>query len=287
MASVATRAPRIVAGGIDWPTRWREMVEAREAAGPGNFGAGGSRWEGRAERFARLTRALDASTDPFVRVLSEALQPTDSVLDVGAGAGRYSMPIAAKVARLTAVEPSTGMRASFEEEAARRGINNITIVPSGWEDADVQSHDVAFVANVLYFVKDAVRFIEKLDAHGRRACFIHHRVEERASGLLPLYEQVWGHPRPPEPGALDLYNLLFSLGIRASLQLVPRPAPVRFETGEDVMREARQSLELLGDDTTHDQRIEAFLRGVVTRRDGLLEFPPGPQMAIISWEKAT
>jgi hypothetical protein len=142
------------------------------------------------------------------------------------------------------------------------------------------------VANVLYFVTDAARFIEKLDQHGKRACFILHRVEERAAQLLPLYEEIWGVPRPPEPSAIDLYNLLFSMGIRANLQLVPRPAPVRFETGEDAMREARQSLELLADDTTHDERIEAFLRGVVTRRHGLIEFPPGPQMAIISWEKA-
>ena len=55
----------------------------------------------------------------------------------------------------------------------------------------------------------------------------------------------------------------------------------------DVMREVRQSIELLGDDTTHDARIGAFLKGVVTRRDGRYEFPPGPQMAIISWEKST
>lgn len=286
MASIATRAPAISAGGIDWPARWREMVEAREASGPGNFEAGGSRWEGRAERFARLTRSLDAAADPFVRALSETVRPADSVLDVGAGAGRYSMPIATRVARVTAVEPGTGMRANFEEEAARRGITNITIVPGSWEDAEVEAHDIAFVANVLYFVKDAVRFVDKLDGHARRACFILHRVEERAAQLLPLHEEIWGRPRPAEPGALDLYNLLFSLGIRASLQLTPRPAPVRFETEEDAMRETRQSLELAADDKTHDDRIAAFLRGVVTRRDGQVEFPPGPQMAIISWEKA-
>jgi len=137
------------------------MVEARETSGPGNFQAGGSRWEARAERFARLTRGLNASTDPFIQVLKEALRPADAVLDVGAGAGRYSLPIAPSVARLTAVEPSAGMRANLEEEAARRGITNVAVVATSWEDAEVEPHDVAFVANVLYFVKDAMGFVEK------------------------------------------------------------------------------------------------------------------------------
>src|SRR5436190_19515882 len=273
MTGTATRAPAIAVGGIDWPARWRQMVEAREAAGPGGFGAGGSRWEGRAERFARLTRALDPDTDPFVRVLTAALHPTDTVLDVGAGAGRYSLPIASMVRRLTAVEPSAGMRASFAEELERRGITNVDIVGDSWANARVEQHDVVMVANVLYFVREAVDFIEKLDQHARRACFILHRVEERAAELGPLYEQVWGKPRPPEPGALDLLNLLYSVGIRARLELGPRPAPVRFETAADVMREVRQSIELLGDDTTHDARIEEFLKGIVTRRDGRYEFP--------------
>ena len=142
------------------------------------------------------------------------------------------------------------------------------------------------MANVLYFVADAVAFIDKLDEHARRACFILHRADERAAQLTSLWEEIWGYPRPPEPSALDLFNLLFAVGIRPNLRLIPRPAPVRFETSEDAMREARQSLELDGDDHAHDDRIAAFLRGVVARRDGLWEFPPGPQMAIISWAKA-
>src|SRR5438270_582726 len=78
---------------------------------------------------------------------------SDTVLDVGAGAGRYSLPVASMVRRLTAIEPSAGMRASFAEELERRGITNVDIVADSWEDARVEQHDVAMVANVLYFVR--------------------------------------------------------------------------------------------------------------------------------------
>src|SRR5881398_363565 len=190
MVSAPIRATAVVPGGIDWAARWRQLVEERESAGPGGFEAGGSRWEGRADRFARLTRGLDAAMDPFVQAVKAELRPGDSVLDVGAGAGRYSLPIAPNAARLTAVEPSNAMREAFAQEAERRGITNVTIVAGSWEQAEVEPHDVAFVANVLYFVKDAVPFIEKLDAHARRACFILHRVEERAAEMAPLYAHV-------------------------------------------------------------------------------------------------
>lgn len=286
MESRATRAPAVCAGGIDWPARWRAILEAREATGRGDFLAGGSRWEARAERFARLTRSLDAASDPFVNALREVIRSTDTVLDVGAGAGRYSMPIASSVAAITAVEPSTAMRAELARGAAARGLTNLTVVGSSWETAEVGRHDVAFSANVLYFVPDAVRFIEKLDHHARRACLILHRLDQGGAQVLPLWEEIWGSPRPPEPDALDLFNLLFSIGIRANLRLAPRPAPVRYTTLEGAVSEARQSLDLAPDDPTHDVRIAAFLRGVLIERDGLLVMPPGPQMAIISWESA-
>ena len=274
----------IRAGGVDWPAYWRAMVEAREAARHAAPPAGGSRWDGRAERFAFLTRSLDAA-DPFVTTLKSVLRAADAVLDVGAGAGRYSLPVAEAVRRVTAVEPSAGMRAQLARAATERRLSNVHIVPSSWEVAEVEPHDAAFVANVLHFVPDAVRFIEKLDRSARRACFILHRVEERATPLLPLWETIWGEPRPPEPGGLDLLNLLYFLGIRADFRLVPLDAPARYASLEEALAEARRLLDLAFDDHTHDAAIRAFVSGILVERNGLLEYPPGPQMAIISWEK--
>src|SRR5579871_5222327 len=177
METATSRPAAICTGDIDWPAHWRTLVETREATSPASVVAGSSRWDNRAERFARMTRALDASADPFVRAVQEVLRPGDTLLDVGAGAGRYSMPLAPLVSRLTAVEPSDGMRAQFTQEATRRGFQNITLIASTWENAQVETHDVAFAANVLYFVPDAVRFVEKLDRSTRRTCLLLHRVE--------------------------------------------------------------------------------------------------------------
>ncbi|MBM2809799.1 MAG: SAM-dependent methyltransferase [Chloroflexi bacterium] len=286
MSERAMGAPPIHAGGIDWPAHWRAVVEAREASRPPMFSDDGCRWDGRAERFARLTRSLEAPTDPIILAVRQAVRPTDTLLDVGAGAGRYALPLAEAVAQVTAVEPSAGMRAQLARQIEERHLTNVRVVPGMWEDVEVEAHDIAFVSSVLYFVPDAVRFIRKLDRSARRTCFIVHRLEERTAPLRPLWEKIRGRPRPPEPSALDLLNLLFSMGIHAHLEPVPLTEQARYRTVDDAIEEARRSLELGPNDVAHDALIREFLRHILVQRDGQLEFPPGPRMAIIWWNNA-
>ncbi|MEA2640514.1 MAG: hypothetical protein QOF51_1908 [Chloroflexota bacterium] len=283
MQMMVERGPAIRAGDVDWRAHWEALVAAREAMNPSQV-AGGSRWDNRADRFARLTQNLDAANDPFVRAILDAVHPDDAVLDVGAGAGRYGLPIASHVARITAVEPSAGMRAQLAEGAGARGVANLTIVASSWQEATVEPHNVAFVANVLYFVRDAAAFLDKLDRSARRACFILHRLEENGAALGPLWAEIHGKARPPEPNALELLNLLFSMGIRAQLRPAPRPAPARYASLDEAVDDARQRLDIAEDDHAHDARIRSFVASLVAERDGGLVGQPGSQMAIISWE---
>jgi SAM-dependent methyltransferase len=273
------------AGGMDWAEHWRRLVAAREASGRPAATADGCRWDARADRFARLTRSLDATTDPFVQTLRTAVQASDTLLDVGAGAGRYCLPMAAHVARVTAVEPSPGMRAQLAAAAELRGLGNVDVVAGSWQDAAVEPHDVVFVANVLYFVQDIVPFLEKLDRSARRACFILHRVEPRLTPVLARWQEIGGRVPPPEPGFLDLYNLLFALGIRASARLLPREFAPRYDTLEEAVAEVRQFLAVGPGAHPDEAQIRALLAEVLVEADGRLGLPHEPQMAIVWWEK--
>src|SRR3954470_24119758 len=129
MAVVGQEELMVRSADVDWAERWRRLVQARQGSDAPASAGGGNRWDQRAERFARMTQNLDPRADLFASTLIEAVRPTDSVLDVGAGAGRYTMPIAPHVARVTAVEPSGGMRAQLEQQLAARGYANVTVVP--------------------------------------------------------------------------------------------------------------------------------------------------------------
>jgi hypothetical protein len=75
------------------------------------------------------------------------------------------------------------------------------------------------------------------------------------------------------------------MGIHATFRLVPLSVPARYASFDEALVEARRLLDLAVDDHTHDVAIRAFLSGILVECNGLLEYPPGPQMAIISWEK--
>jgi SAM-dependent methyltransferase len=271
-------------GGIDWAGHWRQLVEARQAADAVARPTPGDRWAARAGRFAQLTQQLDPAAHPFVQALTAELRSSDTVLDVGAGAGRFALAIAPAVARVTAVEPSPGMRAAFERTLATRGVPNVQLIPGSWPDVEIAVHDVAFVADVLYFVPDAVPFIEKLDRSAMRACYLLHRVDEMAASLGELRLLV-NPNRPPEPGATELYNLLAAIGIQANVRIIRTPASAPFATREEVIAEVRLRLGLNAEDHAHDEQIRSGLEAIMSEADDGFRFRRRGRSAMLWWEK--
>lgn len=280
MAQLTTRARPIEAGGVDWADNWCRKVEVR-AANP----IGQRDWDGRAGRFARRTAELNPAREPLVGALMEAVRKEDTALDIGAGAGRYALPLSTLAAQVTAVEPSAGMRAALEGAIAERGIDNLTVVPGAWQEASVAPHDVVLCAHVVYFVADIVPFIEKLDAAARRACYIYLRVDGREGPMLPLWEELFGGTFPSEPGFADLYPLLLSLGIRANVRITGDLGGGYVDLDEALVA-ARQQFGITEDQHEHDARMREYLREHLVDIGGRLNLPGLLQSAIVWWEKS-
>jgi hypothetical protein len=84
----------------------------------------------------------DPAVDPTSERLARLIGPGDRVIDVGAGGGRITVPLARRCRELVAVEPSPSMRAVLEAEMARHGVTNIRIVPTRWEETELAPPDV-------------------------------------------------------------------------------------------------------------------------------------------------
>lgn len=270
-----------------WSGRWRALVEARRAQIESLPGMGPQEgyWDRRAGTFHRMTQAGLAPDDP-VRALLEQLVGAGSLLDVGAGTGRYALPLARIAGRVTAIEPSAGMRSYLEAAVAEQGLGTITVVPETWEAARVEPHDVALVSHVLYPIADVVPFIRKVDAASRRACVVVLRVEQLGAGIEAVWREVWGTSRPPEPTFLDLYNLLFAMGIRANAQIIPFGSSHQGATLDEALQQVRGLLFLPEDDPRLERVVRPRLADVLVRRGDHWAWNEQRHAALIWWTKS-
>ncbi len=94
------------------------------------------------------------------------LRPTDSIADVGAGPGFWTVPLAQAVPRGTLV--ALDIRADYLEVATVRakeaGLTNVRtrVIPSDRPDLPASSVDVVFLAQVDHYLKDRVSYFSAL-----------------------------------------------------------------------------------------------------------------------------
>src|SRR6478752_3380142 len=122
-----------------------DEIAARAPANP---------WEHSPARFAERTdRALADPEGPTLARIAEALPAGGSVLDVGAGTGAASLPLAGSMGELIAVDSSAAMLAELTSRADRLGVPT-RIIRGRWPDvaAETPAADVAVAAHVVYNV---------------------------------------------------------------------------------------------------------------------------------------
>ncbi|WP_344981420.1 class I SAM-dependent methyltransferase [Streptosporangium fragile] len=215
-------------------------------------GAPADPWGHSPARFAERTdRALAEPEGPTLARIAEALPPGGSVLDVGAGTGAASLPLAADLGELVAVDVSDAMLAELASRAERLGVPT-RIIRGRWPDvaAETPEADVAVSAHVVYNVPDLAGFLTELTRHARRRVVLELTGCHPMSWLNPLWQHFHGVTRPRRPTAHDVIDIAAKLGYDVHHE--SRPAPLtRFTELEDLAESACRRL-CLGRDRADD-----------------------------------
>jgi SAM-dependent methyltransferase len=244
---------------MDWAERWRLVVSGHdgEAASPPNP----SYWDRRARSYARGTRGrLD-----LLSVMESHLSPAKTLIDVGAGTGRYAVALAPKLEWVTAVEPSEGMRSHIPP------LDNVTVVASTWEDAEVAPADLVICAHVLYGVKDPVPFITKLDASARERVFVMLRESRAVHPAVRVRERILANSGPREPRFNELFMLLRQMGIAPDVTFLSYPFVVHYVDMEEAVEDCKAFVGEGWDDTSG----RAILEELLEHEEGGLVFDGG------------
>lgn len=167
------------------------------------------------------------AASPLLDRAREVLRDGDSVLDVGAGAGAASLPLAPPAAHVIAVDTQPSMLDALQEDAARRMVD-VTRVEGRWPDvADhVPVCDAVVCSHVAYNVPGLGRFAVALGTHARRRVVMELHAVHPWVDLGPLWQQVHGQPRPTGPTADLAISVLREVDIEPQTQTWERPAPV-------------------------------------------------------------
>jgi SAM-dependent methyltransferase len=278
-------------GGQDWLEIWRRMYDGERAQGEAatdpNFGRFADPWASQAGRFAAASRR-QPQPDSFMRLLLPRLRPDDTVIDVGAGSGRYLPVLAAAVREVVALEPSPAMRAEMAQVIAEHGLGNVRVLASSWPPAEPIRAEVLISAHVVYGVREVGPFLQAMDAAAARACYLYLGLRQPMAALAPFWARVHGAERLPLPAALEALACLHQLGIAAGLELVPAPGSFRFSDSAEALDEIRHRLRL-SPDPARDALIAAAARELLTRDDAgwLLPRNQPAHAAVIGWAPAT
>ena len=218
----------------------------------------------------RMSAVARSSSPPITfDIARNLLGDRGSVLDVGAGRGRASLPLAELGHELTAVEPDTGMADGFEEDAARLGIT-ARLVRGRWPEAavEVREADVVVSAHVVYDVPGIGPFITALDKMARRGVVIEMTHRHPRVVTAPLFTAVHGVDRPGGPSVDDLVEVVVEeLGIHPNVERWQRPSTLWFRNWDEILAFYGRRVTL---PRARRPELRPLLESQVTEEDGRL-----------------
>lgn len=169
-------------------------------------------------------RSLTLPPTP-THLLINAHLPTGGVLlDVGAGGGAASLPLAAKAGSIVAVDQSPTMLRQFLQLAEGRAA--ATTVVGHWPEVatQVEVADVVVCANVAYNVSALGDFVEELTHKARRSVVMELTASHPQAPLSWLWKHFWQLDRPTSPTAEDALEVIRER-LRTEVQVVTWTGP--------------------------------------------------------------
>jgi SAM-dependent methyltransferase len=222
--------------------RWREELEAWRipdellAAVPDSpYTWPKKLWKRRAER------ALDVERSSPTLEAVKRLAGKGSVLDVGAGTGRASLPLVRDGYRVTMVEPNPVMLEGLSE---LKGEFEFDVIAGRWPEvaSDLHPHNVSLSAHVVYDVADIAPFLAALNGSATTGVVLELTPAHTWASLGSLYLELHGLDRPSGPTVDDLVTVIKeTIGVDPIVERWSRPTDLVFETvGEAVEFTARR-----------------------------------------------
>jgi SAM-dependent methyltransferase len=241
-------------------------------------------WSPRRARW--FQQAIQQSEFParIVKALEPALRGCRSVLDVGAGVGALTIPLAKSVPHVTALEPALPMLEELRAGLIRNQLGNVTCIQGRWGETSLAPHDLILVANVAPLFDDLLGFLTAAEPLATRAIALVQNVGPGAEKFYvgELYPLLFERPYPGRQDYLRSLTLLHSLEIYADVRILEYQFDQPFDSFQEAVDFWVERLHLA--DPEQVRRLTAFLEARLTPAGPRLVAPMRRKSAVITWE---
>lgn len=221
--------------------------------------------------------------EPALEVIRELVVQGETWLDIGAGGGRYALPLALAGADVIAIDPSPGMLSVLNEAQAEFEVEGVTTVESRWPMEQPPAADVAFISHVSYDIADIGPFLDGMESAARRMCVAVLLSDAPASQAAPLWPRVHGEERELLPALPEFLALLLARGKVPSVWLGERGS-AGYPSLEAIEGFARMQLFIEPDGPKAEKARDAIAE-LAKERDGKFYLSDKPwTLGVVTWK---
>jgi SAM-dependent methyltransferase len=229
---------------MNWITEWKKIQEQSVLYRAVRQDGEESYWSRYASTYDKR-RCAETSFKEELDLITSLLDASMSLLEIGAGTGAFTLPLASEVHQVTAVEPSPSMRRILKEKITRAGLANIQIIDEKWTEASIEPADAVLASGCFYVFYDIGAALRKMIDNARRILILttgdwgYWSPYQEAARVLDTAPPVIG------PGFIHLYNVLYQLGICANVASLTRQRELIYDSFEHITEIWAERLELV------------------------------------------
>lgn len=214
------------------------------------------------------------------------LSPEDTVLDVGCGPGRLTVPIAKRVAGVTALDASPKMLEYCLKNVERAGLENVVGKQLDWTEAepgkDIGKHDVVVASRSV-----GLGDILKLNGLAKKYAFIMSFAQSPSlrEVQLDLFREMKNDGEKDRINRMFGYNIkfnmLYDLGIDPNVRIVTDGFTENYSSYDEAYDDLRTLAEGPVDEDLFQNNVNKFM---TENPDGGLTFRRETKTYIMWWE---
>lgn len=204
-----------------WTNAWREAIEEMHQVSDTAY------WDRRAPDYNDFILTSEYSYGEAITTMlsvSGCLSPTDHVLEIAAGVGAVTIPLARRSAHVTAFEPAPTMADYLAANISSSGLTNIEIRRESFDHNTVcvpKSFDLILLCHAAWHFPDFIELVKSMESISRGFCCL-----ADTSGLAdPDTEIIHRQLDLPLTAGIDrvpfLFNQLYFSNRRPQLTHIP------------------------------------------------------------------